>query len=67
MKEAMNRTRQARKQDTQDLTYAITKARQEEIRQFVDTVHARTGQPKGHIVSELLIEGIRRAKNFYQI
>lgn len=47
------------------LTYAITTERENEIKEYVDAVHAKTKQPKGHIVSELLIEGIRRAKNFY--
>lgn len=49
----------------QALTYAITTEREDEIKEYVDAVHAKTKQPKGHIVSELLIEGIRRAKNFY--
>ena len=47
------------------LTYAITQEREEEIKKYVDTVHAKTRIPKGHIVSEILIEGIRKAKKFY--
>jgi len=59
------KNRKPRKAAKQALTYAITTEREEEIKAFVDAVHAKTKQPKGHIVSELLIEGIRRAKNFY--
>lgn len=47
------------------LTYAITQEREEEIKKYIDTVHAKTRIPKGHIVSEILIEGIRKAKKFY--
>ncbi len=62
---AATKSRKPRKAAKQALTYAITTEREDEIKAFVDAVHAKTKQPKGHIVSELLIEGIRRAKNFY--
>ena len=68
MNEATKKTRQPKKQLKKEaLTYAITPAREDEIKSFVDAVHAKTRMPKEHIISELLIEGIRRAKAFYQV
>lgn len=47
------------------LTYAITGEFAQEIREYVDQVHRRTGLPKNRIVSNFLLETIRRAKKFY--
>ena len=65
MNEATNKPKKQLKKEA--LTYAITPAREDEIKSFVDAVHAKTRMPKEHIISELLIEGIRRAKAFYQV
>lgn len=46
------------------LTYAITGEFAQEIREYVDDVHRRTGLPKNRIISNFLLETIRRAKKF---
>ena len=46
------------------LTYAITPAFADEIKEYVDKVHDRTGLPINRIVSNLLLEAVRRAKKF---
>lgn len=53
--------------EKRSLTYAITPERETEIREYVESVHEKTKMPKGHIVSELLVEAVRRAKNFYPV
>lgn len=44
------------------LTYAIVPEFEEEIREYVDHINRKTDLPKQRIVSDLLIEAIRRAK-----
>lgn len=46
------------------LTYAISQDFEEEIRSYVDKVNRETELPKQRIVTELLIDAIRRAKKF---
>ena len=47
------------------LQYAITPEFEQEIREYVDQVNAKTGLPRTRIVTNLLLESVRRAKKFY--
>ena len=57
--------RQTKTTEKAPLTYAITAQFAPEIREYVDGIHARTGLPKNRIVSNLLLETVRRAKKIY--
>lgn len=57
-----NRQTAARKNP---LTYAISSDVEQEIREYVNNVHTKTGLPINRIVSNLLIDSVRRAKKFY--
>ena len=60
----MNKKKSVRQTKKNPLTYAITPQFSPEIREYVDGIHARTGLPKNRIVSNLLLETVRRAKKF---
>lgn len=47
------------------LTYAIADFCEQEIREYVNSVNRATGLPINRIVSNLLLDAVRRAKNFY--
>ena len=44
------------------ITYAIIPKFEKEIREYVDYINQKTGLPKQRIVSDLLLDSIRRAK-----
>ena len=56
-----------KKRGKRPLTYAITDVFESEIRSYVDAVHEKTRQSKGHIVSLLLVDGVRRAIQCYPV
>lgn len=60
----MTKKKSIRPNQKAPLTYAITPQFAPEIREYVEEVHARTGLPKNRIVSNLLLETVRRAKKF---
>lgn len=46
------------------LTYRVCADHEGEIRRYVDHVAKSTGLPKGRIVTELLVEAVRRCQKF---